>query len=151
MDWNWNKQRTLYTWVGPSAHRRGKIRMWRREFYLARGTFQVLGKMWSSEGLSMATKICKLCMYETLVLCTLLYNAETWTLKQKQKQRLRVLEMACLRRLEGVRKRDKIRSEEIYSRLNIRCGIIDRIQNGRLRCLGDMPEMQDERYPKRAC
>src|SRR6218665_180516 len=91
-------------------------------------------------------------MYETLVLSILLYNAETWTLMEKQKQRLRVFEMACLRRIEGGTRRDKIRrNEEICSSLNIRCGIIDRIQNKRLRYFGHLTQMQDGRYPKIAC
>ena len=66
--------------------------------------------MLSSKDLSKATKIR---MDETLVLSTLLYNASTWTLKEKQKQRLAVFEIACLRRIEGVTRRDKLRNEEI--------------------------------------
>ena len=56
-----------------------------RKIGLARGTWQALGKMWSSKYLSKAIEIR---MYETLVLSTLLYNAVTWILKEKQKQRL---------------------------------------------------------------
>ena len=53
------------------------------------------------------------------------YNVETWTLREKQKQRLRVFEIACLRKIEGVTRRDRIRNEEIFNRLNIIIGIID--------------------------
>jgi len=67
-----------------------------------------------------------------VVLSTLLYNAEAWTMREKQKQRLRVFEMACLWTIEGVTRRDRIRNEEIFNRLNIRIGIIDRIRNKRL-------------------
>src|SRR6218665_3521962 len=59
-------------------------------------------------------------MYEVLVLSTLLYTAETWTMKEKQNQRLRVFQMACLRKIEGVTRRDRIRNEEIFNSLNIR-------------------------------
>src|SRR6218665_1637845 len=76
-------------------------------------------------------------MYEVLVLSTLLYNAETWTMQEKQKQRLRVFEMACLRKIEGVTRRNRIRNDEIFNRLNIRIGIIDRIRNKRPRTLGN--------------
>src|SRR6218665_3040179 len=51
---------------------------------LARGTLQALGKVWNSKELS---KVTKPRMCEVLVLSTLLYNAETWTMKEKQKQR----------------------------------------------------------------
>ena len=93
-----------------------------RRIGLARGTWQVLGKVWNSKELSKATKAC---MYEMLVLSTLLYNAETWTMREKQKQILRVFEMACLRKIEGVTRRDRIRNEEIFNSLNIRIGIIE--------------------------
>ena len=43
-----------------------------------------------------------------------------------------------------------IRNEEIYNRLNIRCGIIDRMQNKRLHYFGHLTRMQDGRYPKLA-
>ena len=58
-------------------------------------------------------------MYGALVLSTLflLSNMQTWTLTEKQKQRLRVFEMACQRRIEGVTRRDKIRNQETYNRL----------------------------------
>ena len=73
-------------------------------------------------------------------------------MKQKQTHRLRVFGMACLRSIEGDIRRDKmIRNEEMYSRLNIRCSIIDRIQSKRLRYFGHLTRMQDERYPKIAC
>jgi len=116
-----------------------------RRIGLARGIWQALGKIWSSKELGIDTKVR---MYETLVLSALLYNSETWTLKETQKQRLRVFEMACLRRIEGVTRRDRIRNTEIYNRLNIRCDIVSRIQNRRLRYFGHMNRMGSDRYPK---
>src|SRR6218665_2025655 len=56
--------------------------------------------------------------------------------------------MACLRKIEGVMRRDRIRNEEIFNRLNIRCGIINRIGSMRLRYFGHMNRMKNERYPK---
>ena len=73
--------------------------------------------MWNSKELSKATKT-PMYMYEVLVLSTLLYNAETWTLREKQKQRLRVFEMACLRKIEKVTRRHRIINEEIFIRQN---------------------------------
>ena len=116
-----------------------------RRVGLARGIWQMLGKVWNSKEMSRTTKVR---MYETLVLSALLYNSETWTLKETQKQRLRVFEMACLRKIEGVTRRDRIRNEEIYNRLNIKHDIVDRIQNRRLRYFGHVTRMQNERYPK---
>ena len=56
--------------------------------------------------------------------------------------------MVCLRKIEGVTRRDRIRNEEIFNRLNIRIGIIDRIRNKRLRYFGHLNRMKNERYPK---
>ena len=87
-------------------------------------------------------------MYETLVQSVLLYNSETWTLREAQKRRLRVFEMVCLRKIEGVTRRDRIRNEVIYDRLNIRQDIIYKIQSRRLRYFGHISRMENDRYPK---
>jgi len=34
-------------------------------------------------------------------------------MREKQKQKLRIFEMACLRKIEGVTRSDRIRNEEI--------------------------------------
>lgn len=41
----------------------------------------------------------KVKIYETLVLSTLCYNAETWTLTTELQRKLRVFEMSCPRRI----------------------------------------------------
>src|SRR6218665_2488059 len=68
--------------------------------------------------------------------------------EQKQKQRLRVFEMACPRKIDGITRRDRIRNEEIFNRLDIRLGIIDRKQNKCIRYIGHLNRMKNERYPK---
>ena len=69
-----------------------------------------LNQIWRSKDISKGTK---LKVYETLVLSTLLNNSETWTVEEVQKNRLKVFEMTCLLKIEGVTRRDKIRNEEI--------------------------------------
>src|SRR6218665_2290953 len=56
--------------------------------------------------------------------------------------------MACLWKIEGVTRRDRIRNEEIFNRLNIRPGIIDRIRNKHLCYFIHVNRMKNERYPK---
>ena len=53
-----------------------------RRVGLARGIFQSLNKIWDSKELRKATKIQ---VYESLVLSVLLYNSETWTLKEENR------------------------------------------------------------------
>jgi len=64
-----------------------------------------LNKIWSSSKIGEDTKVI---VHETLVLSVLLYTSETWTLKVTQQNRLRTFEMACLQRIEGVTRRDRI-------------------------------------------
>jgi hypothetical protein len=87
-------------------------------------------------------------VYETLVLSVLLYNSETWTLKEEQIWRLKVFEMACLRKMEGVTRGDRVRNEEIYNRLHLSRNIVDRIQLRRLRYFGHVSRTGNSRYPK---
>jgi len=68
------------------------------------------------------------------------FYRECHYLREKRKQRLRVFEMACLRKVEEITRRDRIRNEEIFSSLDIRLRIIDRIRNKRLRYFGHYAE-----------
>jgi len=43
----------------------------------------------------------------------ILYNTETWTLKEPSERRLRVFEMACLTKIESATKWDEIRNSDI--------------------------------------
>jgi len=56
--------------------------------------------------------------------------------------------MSCLRKLEGVTRRDRVRNEEIYNRLHLSRNIVDRIQQRRLRYFGHVSRMGKSRYPK---
>jgi len=50
-----------------------------RRIGLAEGTVRKLGKIWTAKDISKVTKVTS---YKTLVQSVVLYNAETWTLKQ---------------------------------------------------------------------
>ena len=85
--------------------------------------------VWTSKDLIKDTK---LKVYTTLVPSVLMYNMETWTLTEENKRRLSVFEMTCLRRIEGVNKRDRIRKEEITARVNCTQDVVSNIQQRRL-------------------
>ena len=76
----------------------------RRRIGLANGVVQSLDKIWRAKDISVNTKTR---VYETLVLGLLLYNSETWALKEESKRRLLVFEIGCLKRIvecqEGTR------------------------------------------------
>jgi Domain of unknown function (DUF6451) len=112
---------------------------------LARRVLQTLSQIWSAKELSNTTKVK---VYETLVLSVLLYNSETRTLKEEQIWRFKVFEMACLRKPEGVTRRDRIRNEEIYNRLHLNRNIVDSIQLRSLRYFGHVSRMGNSSNPQ---
>jgi len=118
-----------------------------RRIGLARTVFQMLKKVWSSTDISNTTKMK---VYATMVLSVLLYNSETWTLKQTQENRLRVFEMSCLRRIAGVTRRDRIRNKEVCDRVGLLQDIANRIQQQRMQYFGHVQRMDHTRYPKLA-
>src|SRR6478609_8678613 len=75
-------------------------------------------------------------VYESLVLSLMLYNSETWTLREDTKQRLRVFEMGSQRRILGVIRRDRISNAHIRERLNLSTDIVQRVAERRLRFFG---------------
>ena len=73
---------------------------------------------------------------KTLIRSVVLYNAETWTLKQEQKRKLRVFEMAVLRRTCGVTRSDRKRNVDIMNTLAIGRCIVELLQIRRLTYFG---------------
>ena len=49
-----------------------------------------------------------------------LYNSETWTIKEENKWKLRVFEMAMLLRIYGLTRHDRIRNMDVKKDLNIK-------------------------------
>jgi len=115
-----------------------------RRIGLASGAMQSLNKIWSAADISKETKVI---VYQALILSLLLYNSETWTLKEKDKQRLRVFEMMCLRRILGVTRRDRIRNTCIRETLDIQRDIVARITERRLKWYGHVMRMEECRLP----
>lgn len=89
-------------------------------------------------------------VYGTLVLSVLLYNSETWTLKDEQIWRLQVFEMSCLRKLEEDTRRDGIRTEEIFNKLHVSRNIVNHQQQRRLQDFKHVSRTEKSRYPKTA-
>ena len=58
---------------------------------IAAGVARNLERIWKAKDISKETKVL---VYRSLVQSILLYNAETWTLKEENKRSLRVFEMA---------------------------------------------------------
>ena len=76
-----------------------------------------LNKIWSSKDISFATKIK---LYKTLVLSTLLYGCESWTLTADSTERIQAFENKCYRRMLGISWKDRKTSEFVQSDIKAR-------------------------------
>jgi len=110
-----------------------------RRIGLAAGIVRNLDTIWK------ATKGTKVMLYHTLVQAIVLYNAETWTLKEEHKRKLRVFEMSVLRRICGITRRDRRRNVDIKQELDVKLDIVQRLQR-RLTYFGHVARVNNSRY-----
>ena len=78
-----------------------------------------LNKIWSSKDTSFATKIK---LYKTLVLSTLLYGCESWTLTADSTKRIQAFENKCYRRMLGISWKDRKTNEFVQRGVKARAG-----------------------------
>jgi len=79
-------------------------------------------------------------------LSVVLYNSDTWTSTNKNMQRLKAFEIACLRRFACVSRRQHIRNIDIKERLGIRTDLQHRVQIRCLRYFGHVERMGPDRH-----
>nr|VZI21294.1 unnamed protein product [Spirometra erinaceieuropaei] len=101
--------------------------------------------VWNRHGLQLSTK---LKMYKAVILPTLLYGAETWTVYTKQSRRLNHFHLSCLRRILRLSWQDRIPDTDVLERTGI-LSIHTMLRQMQLRWSGHLMLMDDERLPKR--
>ena len=116
----------------------------KRRIGLATGAATSLSSTCASKEISEGTKIR---VYRSLILSILLYNSETWTLKESDKRRLRVFEMSVLRRILEISMWDRWRNNDIRERLHMEQDVISMIQRRRLLYFGHVNMMKENRIP----
>jgi len=97
--------------------------------------------VWERRGIRLATK---LQVYKAVVITTLLYACETWTVYARHAKKLNHFHMTCLRRLLNIKWQDKIPDTEVLSRADLP-SIYTILQRSQVRWAGHMP---DARLPK---
>nr|VZI23159.1 unnamed protein product [Spirometra erinaceieuropaei] len=102
-------------------------------------------RVWNRHGLQLSTK---LKMYKAVILPTLLYGAETWTVYAKQARRLNHFHLSCLRRILRLRWQDRISDTDVLERTGILI-IYTMLRQLQLRWSGHLVRMDDKRLPKR--
>ena len=102
--------------------------------------------------LSMATKHE---VYNAVVLPTLLYGAEMWTVKADSVRRMRGFHNHCIRSMLGVSRlqqwTEKISSRELAETIGMTESIAEILRRHRLRWLGHVARMEDSRMPSNSC
>ena len=101
-------------------------------------------RVWDNKHLTVKTKIL---VYQTCVLGTLLYGAESWTPYAKQERRLNSFHLRCLRNVLGFHWWDFIPGDEILRKAGLQ-SIQNILKAKRLRWLGHVDRMSENRIPK---
>ena len=93
-------------------------------------------------------KSTKLRVINATVMPTLLYASETWTLLERHKSKVQAFEMRCLRKVEGVTRLDKVRNEEVRSRLG-QVAVLSRVEKKQTEWARKVEDMTDDRMVKK--
>ena len=111
----------------------------------AGASFGRLGpRVWGERGIKLSTK---LAVYKAVVITSLLYGCETWTLYKKQIRALDQFHLRCLRRIMGISWEDRVANTEVLRRTQM-FGIEALIMRAQLRWVGHVVRMDDTRLPK---
>ena len=103
------------------------------------------GSIWDLSGIRLDTK---LKVYRSVVLPTLLYACETWTVYQRHAKRLNHFHTSCLRKLLKIKWQDRIPDTEVLKRAGMQ-SIHTLLKLSQLRWTGHVTRMPDERLPKK--
>eukprot|EP00745_Piridium_sociabile_P040226 TRINITY_DN767_c0_g1_i3.p1 TRINITY_DN767_c0_g1~~TRINITY_DN767_c0_g1_i3.p1 ORF type:complete len:1045 (-),score=247.16 TRINITY_DN767_c0_g1_i3:182-3316(-) len=101
-------------------------------------------RVWNERGLTQKTKIA---VYKAVVLTSLLYGCETWTLYRRQVKTLDQFHLRCLRRILRISWQDGVSNTEVLRRAQA-SGIEALIIRSQLRWVGHVVRMDDSRLPK---
>lgn len=101
-------------------------------------------RLWNNHHVPIRTK-CK--VYRAIVIATLLYGAETWTLYRRQIKKLHVFMMRQLRKIMNVKWWDKITNVDVLRRAGLP-SMDDLVIRKNLRWTGHVLRMEPGRLPK---
>jgi len=100
--------------------------------------------VWERRGISQRTKIK---VYSAVVLTTLLYGCETWTIYRRHEKQLQQFHLRCLRSILNIKWQDKIPDTEVLERAELP-SVITTMRKAQTRWAGHVTRMDDSRIPK---
>ena len=101
--------------------------------------------VWERKGISLNTK---LKVYKAVVLPSLLYACETWTVYSWHAKKLNRFHLNCLRKLLRIKWQDKVPDNEVLRHAES-TSVHTMLKRAQLRWSGHVVRMDDERLPKR--
>ena len=88
-------------------------------------------------------------LHDSIVIPTLTYGSEAWTMQEGYKSRVRAVEMNYLRGACGVTWRDRLTNEEVKERCGVSVDVTEKIRRNTLRWFGHVERMESESLTKR--
>ena len=111
----------------------------------ASSTFGRLKKsVWERQGISHRTKVK---VYRAVVLTTLLYGCETWTIYRRHEKQLHQFHLRCLRSILNISWQDKIPDTKVLERTQLP-SVITTMREAQARWAGHVSRLSDSRIPK---
>ena len=101
-------------------------------------------RVWNSHSLRLTTKIK---VYRAVVISTLVYGAETWTLYRRQVRLLERFHQRCLRSILNIKWHDYVSNEDVLEKAELP-SIESILLKQQLRWAGHVARMEDSRMPK---
>ena len=101
--------------------------------------------VWDRRGIKLTTK---LKVYAAVVLPSLLYACETWTVYSRHVKKLNRFHLKCLRKMMKIRWQDKVPNTDILQQADMP-SIHTMLAKAQLRWAGHVVRMPDERLPKK--
>ena len=101
--------------------------------------------VWERNGIRLDTK---LKVYKAVVLPTLLYACETWTVYQRHAKKLNHFHLSCMRKILKIRWQDKIPDTEVLKKAKMQ-SVHTLLKLAQLRRNGHVTRMPDERLSKK--
>ena len=101
--------------------------------------------VWERNGIRLDTM---LKVYKAVVLPTLLYACETWTVYERHVKKLNYFHLSCLRKILKIRWQDKIPDTEVLKKAKLQ-SVHTLWKLAQLRWTGHVTRMPDERLPKK--
>ena len=93
---------------------------------------------------------CVIILHETLLVPVFMYGSRAMLWKEKERSRIRAIQMNKLRGLLGIRRMDRVPNTWIRELCEVMKGVDERIDEGVLRCFSHVKRMENDMIAKRA-